>query len=211
MKKFPLALFACATALAISPAALIAQSWNFIFTDGTLTASGTFVVSPVALGTYTNGLGSNVVGNNAYVIDSGTITVTGGPLGTIDGSGVLVASPNPPGYLYTDQNPPNSGGANLTIDDVFYPDGNPQLDGQGLLYILSAASTGYAGGITGGIWGNAPGNYGMFQGSYNVYVSGGGSFSAPEGGASLLYLLLGGGACFGAMFFFSRSRFANLA
>src|ERR1035437_6776944 len=87
MKKFPLALFACATALAISPAALIAQSWNFIFTDGTLTASGTFVVSPVALGTYTNGLGSNVVGNNAYVIDSGTITVTGGPLGTIDGSG----------------------------------------------------------------------------------------------------------------------------
>ena len=32
----------------------------------------------------------------------------------------------------------------------------------------------------------------------------------PEGGAALLYVLLAGGACFGAMFF-SRNRFANLA
>jgi hypothetical protein len=36
------------------------------------------------------------------------------------------------------------------------------------------------------------------------------SVSVPEGGAALLYLLLAGGACFGAMFF-SRNRFANLA
>jgi len=35
--------------------------------------------------------------------------------------------------------------------------------------------------------------------------------SAPEGGAALLYLLLAGGACFGAMFLVPRNRFANLA
>ena len=35
--------------------------------------------------------------------------------------------------------------------------------------------------------------------------------SAPEGGASLLYLLLAAGACFGAIFFRSRNRFASRA
>ena len=33
----------------------------------------------------------------------------------------------------------------------------------------------------------------------------------PEGGAALLYLMLGGGVCFGAMFLNRRNRFANLA
>ena len=33
----------------------------------------------------------------------------------------------------------------------------------------------------------------------------------PEGGAALLYLLLAGGVCFGAMFLKSRNGFANLA
>jgi hypothetical protein len=35
--------------------------------------------------------------------------------------------------------------------------------------------------------------------------------SVPEGGAALLYLLLAGGVCFGAMFLSRRNRFANLA
>jgi hypothetical protein len=35
--------------------------------------------------------------------------------------------------------------------------------------------------------------------------------AAPEGGASWVYLLSAGAACFGAMFFFRRNRFANLA
>jgi hypothetical protein len=38
-----------------------------------------------------------------------------------------------------------------------------------------------------------------------------GTLSVPEGGATLLYLLLAGGACFGAMFLVPRNRFANLA
>ena len=33
----------------------------------------------------------------------------------------------------------------------------------------------------------------------------------PEGGAALLYLLLAGGVCFGAMFLNRRNRFANFA
>jgi hypothetical protein len=37
----------------------------------------------------------------------------------------------------------------------------------------------------------------------------GGSYNVPEGGAALLYLLLAGMACFGAMRFSSRSEFGN--
>jgi hypothetical protein len=33
--------------------------------------------------------------------------------------------------------------------------------------------------------------------------------SAPEGGASLLYLLLAGAACFGAMLYSSRNQFGG--
>ena len=44
----------------------------------------------------------------------------------------------------------------------------------------------------------------------NFEISSLNGVSVPEGGAAGLYLLLAGGACFGAMFF-SRNRFANLA
>jgi len=46
------------------------------------------------------------------------------------------------------------------------------------------------------------------HGSGPAYL--GGNVSVPEGGAGLLYLLLAGGACFGAMFLVPRNRFANL-
>jgi hypothetical protein len=47
---------------------------------------------------------------------------------------------------------------------------------------------------------------------YNAATFAIGSLSpVPEGGASWLYLLPAGAACFGAMFFFRRNRFANLA
>jgi hypothetical protein len=45
----------------------------------------------------------------------------------------------------------------------------------------------------------------------NGYVDNINVFNAPEGGAALLYLLLGGGACFGAMFLTSRRRLAVFA
>ena len=47
------------------------------------------------------------------------------------------------------------------------------------------------------------------HGSGPAYL--GPNVSVPEGGATLLYLLLAGGACFGAMFLVPRNRFANLA
>jgi len=47
------------------------------------------------------------------------------------------------------------------------------------------------------------------HGSGPAYL--GPNVSVPEGGAALLYLLLAGGACFGAMFLAPRNRFANLA
>ena len=70
MKRFPLALLALAVALAITPAAL-ADSFNYTYTDGTLTATGT--------------LSGNLVAPGEYDITSGTISITGG--GAVQGSG----------------------------------------------------------------------------------------------------------------------------
>jgi len=61
-------------------------------------------------------------------------------------------------------------------------------------------------------------NFDLDTGIADVSLSAGSSppphslfISVPEGGATLLYLLLAGGACFGAMLLNSRNRFANLA
>ena len=81
MKRFPLALLALAVALAITPAAL-ADSFNYTYTDGTLTATGT--------------LSGNLVAPGEYDITSGTIPITGG--GAVQGRRWLpTLNPNGPG------------------------------------------------------------------------------------------------------------------
>jgi len=47
------------------------------------------------------------------------------------------------------------------------------------------------------------------NGPQEFWAPGGPSYNVPEGGSALLYLLLAGASCFGAMFFRYRSEFAN--
>ena len=89
MKRFPLALLALAVALAITPAAL-ADSFNYTYTDGTLTATGT--------------LSGNLVAPGEYDITSGTISITGG--GAVQGSGGFLAlEPKRSRWYYHKHNP----------------------------------------------------------------------------------------------------------
>jgi hypothetical protein len=189
--KVGLLVLAFATGLVGSRTAT-AQNWNFTFTEGSIVADGTLTTTLISPG--------------VYGITGGTITLTGGG---IPGSGVVLSDPNGAGNLYTIQDPPNSGGANLTADNLLYLNGNPQLDGNGFNFELTSY-VGHPGGIYGAIWGNGPGNYSIFEGDYNIYT-GGGNFSAPEGGASLLYLLIAGAACFGGIIFSSRNRLGSHA
>jgi PEP-CTERM motif len=156
MKKVSLALLALASAFAIAPAAL-ADSWNFTFSDSNgVTASGTITASLISPG--------------EWGITGGTITIdaTGGG---ISGSGIILADPNGAGNEWTWENPANSGGANYTADNVFFPGGDPQLDGDGFNFELTSY-IGPDGGIPGNIWGNGADNYTMLEGAYDIYDSG---------------------------------------
>ena len=158
MKKFSTVFLALAAALAIMPAAM-ANTYSYTYNDGTDTATGTLNVS--------------ALGGGVFGISGGTITISG-PNG-IDGTGFVFADPSGAGAVWTIQNPPNSGGANLTADNLFFPSQDPQLDDDGFNYELTSYS-GPAGGIYGELWGNGPGNYSLFEGAYNIYSSG--SFNA---------------------------------
>ncbi|HEY1901986.1 MAG TPA: PEP-CTERM sorting domain-containing protein [Terracidiphilus sp.] len=203
MKKFSTVFLAVAAAVAIAPVAH-AGTVYFSFTEGAVTATGTLTLDVTAIpaGSYSSGDGTNIVGSGAYAITGGTITLTGGG---ITGSGVVEADPSGAGYLYTFQDPPNSGGANLEIDNLFYEGGNPQLDGNGFAFELT--NTGIPGGIWGGIWGNSPGNYGLFEGNYNIYDAGGGNFITPEPGS---LFLLGTGLLGLAALLFRKSKPSGL-
>ena len=174
MKRFSIALLALAAALAITPAAL-ADSFNYTFTDGGITATGTLTATLISPG--------------EYGITGGTITLTGA---TIDGTGTILADPNGAGSTYTLQNPANSGGANYTIDNLLYPGSDPQLDGNGFNFELTSY-TGPSGGIFGNIWGNSPGNYAIVsEDAEGIYSTGGDSFDAtlaPIPEPSSLFLL----------------------
>lgn len=167
MNKVVLAFLATAAALAITPAA-IADTYSYTFTAGSLTATGTLNVDSL--------------GGGEDGILGGTITITGG--GVISGTGVILADPNSPGTEYTFQNPGlYSGGANYTIDNLFFPGGAPQLDDDGFAYELND-------GIYGNIWGNSPNNYQIVSvdSAESVYFdeSGGNFATTPEPGTLLL-------------------------
>ena len=110
------------------------------------------------------GLGLDITITTSNTLDTaGGYDITG-ISGTLNGFGTvsLITNPNQPN-VFTIQNPPFSGGANLSIDNVWYSS-DPHLDGNGLAFLTS-------GGLTGGLWGNAPGNYGLFLGNYDIYIS----------------------------------------
>jgi len=197
MSKFSLVSLACVTALAISPIALVGQETNFTFSynDGTFIATG-------------NLTGTEIGSSGVYDVESGTIDVTSDATGLITGSGVLEPNPSAPGCCYTYTNLPNNGGTYLTIDNLLTPGANPQLDDNGIAFLVGSTA---ANEQQVAIWANGPSQYTVFVGNWlygpNVYGGGGEYFNAvnvPEGGTALLYLLFAGAGCFGAIFFNSR-------
>jgi hypothetical protein len=191
MKSYGIPFIALAAALAITPAAM-ADTYSYVYSDGTDTATGTLDVTSLGGGTY------GILG--------GTITISG-PNG-IDGSGVVLPDPSGPGSVWTEANPPNSGGADYIADNLFFPGQNPQLDDDGFNFELTSYA-GPAGGIWGNLWGNGPGNYTLLEGAYNIDSSG--SFDATPAAVpepSSLFLL-GTGLLGLAFVAFRKSRFAR--
>jgi len=168
MKKFYLAFFAILVVLAIVPAAL-ADSFDFTYSDSQgVAATGTLTGSLISPG--------------EYAITSGTIDITAG--GVVQGSGTLYADPISPavelsnnigGALET-----SFGGTNMTFDDLLFVGTDPQLDDNGLIFVVDGV------GIS--IWGNSADNYELWEGNWAFDDGGGGTFAAaaPEPGSLLL-------------------------
>ncbi|MGA2988671.1 MAG: PEP-CTERM sorting domain-containing protein [Terriglobia bacterium] len=168
MKKFYLAFFAILVVLAIVPAAL-ADSFDFTYSDSQgVAATGTLTGSLISPG--------------EYAITSGTIDITAG--GVVQGSGTLYADPISPavelsnnigGALET-----SFGGTNMTFDDLLFVGTDPQLDDNGLIFVVDGV------GIS--IWGNNADNYELWEGNWAFDDGGGGTFAAaaPEPGSLLL-------------------------
>jgi hypothetical protein len=111
--------------------------------------------------TLTGVVTGNMFNSGKFDIESGTITITGG---TTTGTGTLEPDLNGPGAIYTYQNPPNSGGANYTIDNILTPGSNPVLDKNGFLATID--------GIPVSIWGDGSNNYELFAGNWLEDVHG---------------------------------------
>jgi hypothetical protein len=161
-------------------------------------------------------LTGTLVAPGQYDLTSGTVDLTGSAM---DGTGILVPIENNLFYAGGGTElfnfPSSAGGNNWASgleDAVLFPNQDPQLNAQwgALTFAIGGFNTTTGTGPRAGLatWSNGPGNYGAFGGNLALNIGGGASFSAtevPEGGATLLYLLLAGAGCFGAMFF----RFRN--
>jgi len=203
MKKFTLALLACATALAISPVAS-AQTYNFSFA---ITGSGVNA--------------SGVITATQVTGDPGVYDITGISGTYSDSNGTPVVNAAITG-LYPD--PTNAQIITtsylFSLDNLLYPAGNSPttcfwgncnsgqyLDIAGLVFNVAG---GNEVGISGVAGTGFAGPYNLDRDISGVYQDGGNNgvgvlFSVPEGGATLLYLLLAGAGSFGAIFFRSRN------
>jgi hypothetical protein len=233
MKRLSLFAVVFALAFTLAPKALIAQSVVFNFTQapGNQAWGGNLatlfnVLSPVTvtdLGIY-NGSGTNFVPLNSGSIEVGLYDIT-------TSSQVGSTETFTPGTPYTQQGyalfqpigPVTLAAGLYEIDAVGFNGNDPNGNSNGGPVIWNFNNlggdlswTGYSiyssspilgltttsnGGTADTIWGGLP----------HTYEAGSLIATVPEGGASLLYLLLAGGACFGAMFLVPRNRFANLA
>lgn len=125
-------------------------SFSYSYTDSTgVSATGILTGTLIAPG--------------EYAIASGTITLTGAPActncgglsGPLNGTGVLVSPPPQPFQV--------GGGTELIgLDDLFFPDTNPELDTNGGLAFQMNSGLGI------GIGGNGPDNYWIFGGNWTL-------------------------------------------
>jgi hypothetical protein len=183
-----LAVIALVVGIGAVPAFAQTQDFTFTFASSDVTATGTLV-------------GTLIASTDIYQITSGTISITGNS--NFVGTGTLDTNPSDLSAFGADNELYPAGDAFDPGDGLYDRD----LDLGGLLFTTVQLNN---------LWGGN--NQGL--GSSTAYtissVHGNdypGTFTisqVPEGGAALMYLLLGGGACFGAMFLVSRRRLANV-
>jgi len=198
MKKLSLVSLACAAALAVCPAVLLGQSYDFTISGSGISATGVLTVQATG-----NPSVDEIIGISGTYSD-----------GSIVGAAITGLYPDP---SYT---PIEDSNHLFYFDNLFDPSGTGgSLDAYGMVFDIAGGD--YVGMCSGAgcVDGGHPGPYNLnvvdTTGNYTHNNSGVGvtftPLSAPEGGASSLYLVLAGAVCFGAIFFFSRDRFANLA
>jgi len=98
-----------------------------------------------------------------YTLTSGTVTLTGAPpctncgalSGPLDGTGILVSPPPQPFQV-------GRGTELIGLDNLFFPDTDPQLDTNGGLSFRMNSGLGI------GIGGNGPDNYWIFGGNWSL-------------------------------------------
>lgn len=133
--KFAQSVFQIGVAVTVLiPSVAFADVYDWTFGGGSDSVSGAGTLTATAVGGYTNLY--NIISGSGTVTDSaGTFNVTILPLSAGNGS------PNPCGNITpvlpcsTLQNPPGSGGVNVTYDNLLYfpAPGASQLDANGII------------------------------------------------------------------------------
>ena len=158
VKKNVMGIALLAAAFAAAPVAL-ADSFNYTYTQGGVTATGI--------------LTGNSVSSGVYDITSGTINLTDLSNANIDGSGILVPIPSN-GNFYT------GGGTILSFlppwNSNLYPNQNPEIDYYGAFTFDLTSGAGNGSGVyIGAIGAN---DYQIFAGNWDIAnLDGGGTFS----------------------------------
>jgi hypothetical protein len=195
------------TALLIGIGAVpaVAQTYDFTYHDSNYVLSGVLSASPDGGGVYTVTGVTGTVAQTSALNTKYALTLV------------------PPNAV-----PKNHNGDNIYgQDDLIYPGQPPLLTlcpnydcpygGLEFAFPAPPPLIGINGGSDIALFANTSGSYGSVEsanlGGYDVTTSGGVfTLSAvPEGGTSLLYLLLAGAVCFGAMLLTSRNGLSSRA
>ena len=153
MKKYRYVLLLAVATAVIAPVAM-ADTFNFTYKDGGVSATGVLYVTQIA--------------SNEFGITGGTISLTDGK---ISGTGTILPDPNGVGNLY-------SPGLPIFVDNLLFPNRNPELDVLGFSFELN-------GDLLGSIWGDSKRlGYGIYQEDagffQNLDTLAGGSFATSD-------------------------------
>ena len=234
MKKFPLALLA---GLALSIAMVAGSANAQILYQATTNDGGNGLrFGPDSTPNPPTGAGYWEMGNTITLAGAASTNYLSSVDLTLYGGGdtsypiqmdIYSGSDPNSGTLLGTYTAPAGFGTNTTVfdldglavpDTITYilslPDQNGSYDSIFLYPILTSGAAPTVGSGPNSLWYGAPHSF-VANSTYAIADGGSTNYlqvevNAAEGGGALLYLLLGGGACFGVMFFISRNRLAKL-
>jgi len=205
MKKFSLVSLVVASALAISPAVVNAQTYDFTYSDSNYVLSGVLTATPDGGGIY-------------------TVTGVAGTVAQASAPSIKYPLTLVPPYAV----PSNHNGDNIYgQDDLIYPGQAPLLTlcpnygcpfgGLEFAFPAPPPLIGINGGSDIALFANTSVSYGSLEsanlGGYAITTSDGAFtlIAVPEGGLTALYLLLAAVTCLGAIFLASRDKLVSCA